>query len=61
MANKIIYTRRIAMKLIEMGNVPIKMLPNATKPEFWTWIFPVTKKFEEDMAKLVLENENKNK
>ena len=55
MTNKIIYTRRIAMKLIEMGNVPIKTLPNPSKPDFLTWIFPVTKKFEEDMATIISE------
>lgn len=32
--NKIIYTRRIAMKLIEMGHVPAGTMPNPSKPEF---------------------------
>lgn len=53
MTNKIIYTRRVAMKLIEMGNVPITTLPNPSKPEFLTWVFPVTRKFEEDLNTIV--------
>lgn len=64
--NKIIYTRRIAMKLIEMGNIPSGTTPNPSKPDFLCWIFQVTPKFERDlqtilderkaMPKQVLEN-----
>lgn len=48
--NKIIYTRKIAMQLIEMGHVPVGTMPNPSKPEFLTWIFANTKKFEEDLS-----------
>ena len=53
MTNKIIYTRRIAMKLIEMGNIPVGTTPNPTKPNFLCWIFAVTPKFEKDLDSLV--------
>lgn len=53
--NKIIYTRRIAMKLIEMGNVPVGTTQNPSKPEFLCWIFPVTKKFEADLQTILSE------
>ncbi len=53
MTNKIIYTRRIAMKLIEMGNVPVGTTPNPTKPNFLCWIFAVTPKFEKDLGSLM--------
>ena len=53
--NKIIYTRRIAMKLIGMGNVPVGTTQNPSKPEFLCWIFPVTKKFEADLQIILSE------
>lgn len=49
MTNKIIYTRKIAMKLIEMGNVPVGTTQNPSKPEFLCWIFAITPKFERDL------------
>ena len=51
--NKIIYTRRIAMKLIEMGNIPSGTTPNPSKPEFLCWIFPVNNKFERDLQTIL--------
>lgn len=48
--NKIIYTRRIAMELIERGHVPVGTMPNPSKPEFLCWIFAVTPKFERDLS-----------
>ena len=48
--NKIIYTRRIAMQLIEMGHVPAGTMPNPSKPEFLAWIFTVNPKFERDLS-----------
>lgn len=48
--NKIIYTRKIAMQLIEMGHVPVGTMPNPSKSEFLCWIFANNKKFEEDLS-----------
>lgn len=56
MTNKIIYTRRIAMKLIEMGNIPSGTTPNPSKPEFLCWIFPVSNKFEKDLQTILNES-----
>lgn len=56
MTNKIIYTRRIAMKLIEMGNIPSGTTPNPSRPEFLCWIFPVNNKFERDLQTIVEQN-----
>lgn len=53
MTNKIIYTRRIAMKLIEMGNIPSGTTPNPSKPDFLCWIFPVSTKFERDLQTIL--------
>lgn len=47
--NKIIYTRRIATKLIEMGNLPVATTPNPSKPEFLCWVFANNPKFEKDL------------
>lgn len=51
--NKIIYTRKIAMQLIEMGHVPVGTMPNPSRPEFLSWIFSVTPKFEADLGKVL--------
>lgn len=51
--NKIIYTRRIAMKLIEMGHIAAGTMPNPSKPEFLCWIFNVTPKFERDLQTIL--------
>lgn len=53
MTNKIIYTRRIAMKLIEMGNIPTSTTPNPSRPDFLCWIFPVNNKFEKDLQSIL--------
>lgn len=60
MTNKIIYTRKIAMKLIEMGNVPVGTTQNPSKPEFLCWIFAITPKFERDLQ-AVLDEARKGK
>lgn len=54
--NKIIYTRKIAMKLVEMGNVPAGTMPNPSKPEFLCWIFNMNPKFERDLQTVLEEN-----
>lgn len=59
MTNKIIYTRRIAMKLIEMGNIPSGTTQNPSKPEFLCWIFPITNKFEKDLQTILAERPSK--
>lgn len=56
--NKIIYTRRIAMKLIEMGHIAAGTMPNPSKPEFLCWIFNVTPKFERDLQTILDERKN---
>lgn len=53
MTNKIIYSRQIMNKLVECGNIPIKSMPNPSKPEFQCWIFEVTEKFNEDLGRIV--------
>lgn len=58
MTNKIIYTRKIAMKLIEMGNIPVGTTPNPNKPEFLCWIFSDTPKFQSDLARVMQTRSN---
>ena len=53
MTNKIIYTRKIAMKLIEMGNIPVGTTQNPSKPEFLCWIFSDTPKFQGDLGRVL--------
>ena len=47
--NKIIYSKRIMEALVEMGNLPLKSMPNPYKPEFQCWIFKITDKFQHDI------------
>jgi hypothetical protein len=54
-SNKIIYTRRIALRLVEMGNVPVGTMPNPGKPEFLCWIFKETPKFIADLQYVLKE------
>ena len=61
MTNKIIYTRKIAMKLVEMGHVPAGTMPNPSKPEFLCWIFEITPKFEKDLQTVLGEASPRNR
>ena len=56
MTNKIIYTRRIAMKLIEMVSIASGTTPNPSKPDFLCWIFPINNKFEKDLQTILSEH-----
>ena len=53
--NEIIYTRRIANKLIEMGNIPVGTTQNPNKPEFICWIFANTAKYQRDLQTILAE------
>lgn len=55
MENKIIYTRKIATKLIEMGHIPVGTVPNPSKPQFLTWVFQCTPKFNADVQTVLSE------
>ena len=60
MVTKIIYTRRIALKLVEMGHIPVGTMPNPSKPNFLCWIFNRTPKFEQDLLKVLAINKSDN-
>ena len=47
--NKIIYSLKVMLQLVEMGNVPISAMPNPKYPEYDCWIFEATDKFERDL------------
>lgn len=36
-------------KLVAMGHLPLKSMPNPYKPEFQCWIFKITDKFQHDI------------
>jgi len=44
--NKIIYSLKVMLKLVEKGNIPISTMPNPKYPEYDCWIFQSTDKFE---------------
>ena len=51
--NKIIYSLRIMLRLVEMGHVPVSTIPNPKYPQFDCWIFKVDEDFEEDLNKVL--------
>ena len=57
--NKIIYSKRIMEALVEMGNLPLKSMPNPYKPEFQCWIFEVNDKFQKDLDRILGERNDK--
>ncbi len=46
------------MKLIEAGNIPAGTMPNPSKPEFLTWIFAETPKFQKDLKDILDERDS---
>lgn len=48
--NKIIYSLKVMLKLVEKGNIPISTMPNPKYPEYDCWIFQSTDKFEQDLT-----------
>lgn len=55
--NKIIYTKRVATRLIELGNIPVGTTPNPSRPEYICWIFNRNAKFERDVQLVMKERE----
>ena len=43
---KIIYTLRLATKLMDRGQIPILSMPNPKEPRFTCWVFNDTEEFE---------------
>ncbi len=54
---KIIFAKRIMIKLLEMGFRPIDTFPNPTKPEYMCWAFEWTDEFD-DALNIVLGGAN---
>lgn len=49
---RIVYSMRIAMKLIKMGHKVASTMPNPEEPKYTTWIFENDKTFEADLTAL---------
>ena len=50
---KIIYSLKVATKLIALGHQPVGTMANPMKPEFTCWIFEVTPEFQGDLDKVL--------
>lgn len=51
--NKIIYSLRVAQELIKRGFTPVKIMPNALKPQLKCWMFEWTEEFDAVMSEVL--------
>ena len=47
--NKIIYSLKVMVQLVEMGNIPILTMENPKYPDYKCWVFEMTEKFQNDL------------
>ena len=50
---QIIYSRKIMLKLVERGFIPIQTMPNPYKKNFQCWVFEATDDFIEAREELL--------
>lgn len=55
--NKIIYSLRIMLQLVERGFIPIEMMPNPKYPKYNCWVFKDTPEFEEVLSEVLGDGE----
>lgn len=51
--NKIIYSLRVMLCLVERGFIPITTMPNPKYPQFNCWIFEVTDSFQQALDEIL--------
>lgn len=54
---KVIYTLKLASKLIELGYQPITIMPNPKHPQFNCWVFKDTPEFEQALSEVLAHGE----
>lgn len=47
--NKIIYSLKVMVQLVEMGNIPILTMENPKYPDYKCWVFEMTEKLQNDL------------
>lgn len=47
--NKIIYSLKIMLQLVEMGNLPVSTMENPKYSEYKCWVFEMTDKLQHDL------------
>ena len=47
--NKIIYSLKVMVQLVEMGNIPILTMENPKYPEYKCWVFEMPEKLRHDL------------
>ena len=53
MKEKVIYTRKIANKLVQAGYPVVRVEENPNKPEFDCWVFAETADFKKDFTNII--------
>lgn len=47
--NKIIYSLKVMLRLVELGHIPIATMENPKFPEYKCWVFENNEKFQQDL------------
>lgn len=50
---KIIYSLRVMLRLVELGHIPIKTMPNPKYPEYNCWVFQMDDAFQHDLDRVL--------
>lgn len=51
--NKIIYSLKVMLKLVEKGHMPISTMMNPKYPRYDCWVFAVTDEFQKDLDEIL--------
>lgn len=51
--NKIIYSKRVMVQLVEAGFIPITTMPNPGHEPMICWIFEITPEFKDALDKIL--------
>ena len=51
--NKIIYSLKVMLKLVEKGHMPISTMMNPNYPRYDCWVFAVTDEFQKDLDEIL--------
>lgn len=51
--NKIIYSLKVMIALVEKGHIPISTMTNPKYPQYNCWVFQVTDQFQSDLDQIL--------
>lgn len=51
--NKIIYSLKVMLALVERGFIPVAQMPNPRFPQYNCWVFEDTEEFEKVLSEVL--------